>query len=323
MNRRFGIIAAVLALSLGSGAAALADSEYPSRPVKIIVPFAPGGANDVLGRILAEALQQRLGKQFIVENRSGANGNVGMAVAASSPADGYTLVLTTAGTWAVNPHLYKASFDVVKDFAPIMNVTFSPGVLVAYPRLPVQTVSQLIAYGKANPKAITYGSAGIGGFGHISGAMFSLMTGTPMTHVPYRGAGPAQAAAVAGEVQILFNDILSTMPFVTSGQLRALGVTSRTRVALLPNVPTVGESVPGFENASWTGLAAPAGTPESIVNKLNTEIREILQVPAIRQRIEATGAVVVGSTPAEFAKLLKAEIEKYGRIVREAHITME
>lgn len=323
MNRRFGIVAAVLALSLGSGTAALPDSAYPSRPVRIIVPFAPGGANDVLGRILAEALQQRLGKQFIVENRSGANGNVGMAIAASSPPDGYTLVLTTAGTWAVNPHLYNAPFDVVKDFTPVMNVTFSSGVLAVYPRLPVQTVDQLIAYGKANPQAITYGSAGIGGFGHISGAMFSLMTGTPMTHVPYRGAGPAQAAAIAGEVQVLFNDILSTMPFVTNGQLRALGVTSLKRVALLPDVPTVAESVPGFENASWTGLAAPAGTPASVVDKLNAEIGEVLRMPAIRQRIEATGAVIVGSTPAEFATLLKAEIEKYGRIVREAHITME
>lgn len=323
MRPLFGIAAALIALSLGIGTPALADGDYPARPVKIVVPFAPGGANDVLGRILAEGLQQRLGKQFIVENRSGANGSIGMGVAAAAPPDGYTLILTTAGTWAVNPHLYKLSYDVVKDFTPIMNVTFSAGLLVVYPGLPVQTVEQLIAYGKADPKSLTYGSAGVGGFGHVSGAMFSLMTGTPMTHVPYRGAGPAQAAAVAGEVQLLFNDILSTMPFVKNGQLRALGVTSRERVPLLPDVPTVGETVPGFENATWTGLAAPAGTPASIVDKLNAEIREVLRTPAFRERIEATGAVVVGSSPAEFATLLKAEIEKYGRIVREANIKPE
>lgn len=317
-----GLAAALLALSLES-TAAVADADYPNRPVKIVVPFAPGGGNDVLARILTDGLLQRLGKQFVVENRSGANGNIGMGIVAAAPADGYTLILTTVGTWAVNPHLYQASFDVMKDFAPIMNVTYSPGVLAVHPGLPVETVAQLIAAGKADPKRLNYGSAGIGGFGHVSGAMFSLMTGTPMTHVPYRGAGPAQSAAIAGEVQLLFNDILSTMPLVNDGQLRAVAVTSRERVQLLPNVPTVGEAVPGFENTSWTGLAAPAGTPPAIIAKLNAEMREVLRLPAIRQRIDATGAVIVGGSPEEFATMLKDEIAKFERIVREAKITME
>lgn len=323
MKLGFGIAAAMLAMSAFASTTAFAGDDYPSHPVKIIVPFAPGGANDVLARILGEELQKRLGKPFIVDNRPGANGNVGMAVAAAAPADGYTLVLTTAGTWAVNPHLYKSNFDVVKNFEPIMNVTFSPGVLAVFPGLPVKSVQELIEYGKANPKRLTYGSAGIGGFGHISGVMFSMMTGTPMTHVPYRGAGPAQIAAVSGEVQVLFNDILSTMQLLNDGRLRALAVTSKDKVKLLPNTPTVGETVPGFENSTWTGLAAPAGTPAPIVAKLNKEIREVLQDPSTQQRIEATGATIVGSSPEEFAALLKSEIAKYGRIVHDANITLE
>lgn len=320
---RLAGLVVLLALSMGHGAAASDDSEYPSRPVKLVVPFPPGGGNDVLARIVTDGLSQRLGKQFVVDNRSGANGNIGMAVVAAAPPDGYTLVLTTVGTWAVNPHLYKANFDVVKDFVPIMNVTYSPGILAVHPGLPVENVSQLIAAAKAAPKPLTYGSAGIGGFGHVSGAMFSLMTGAPMTHVPYRGAGPAQSAAIAGEVQVLFNDILSTMPLVNSGQLRAVAITTKARIAPLPNVPAIAETVPGFENISWTGFAAPAGTPPAIVRKLSVEMREVLKMPVVIERIAATNAVIVGSSPEEFASLLKDELAKYGKIVRDANITME
>lgn len=329
MKSRFRILcaAAMVALTLAAVArprAAVADDAYPTRPVRIVIPFAPGGGADVLGRIIGEALSERLGQPVVIENRPGANGNLGMEVVARAPADGYTLVLATVGTWAVNPHLYRAPFDVVRDFAPIMQVTSSPGVLVVNPRLPVQNVGELIAYARAHPGQLNYGSAGIGGFGHISAVMFSLMTGTQMTHVPYRGAGPAVADAIGGQIQLLFNDALATMPHVTSGNLRAIAVTSLRRMPLLPDMPSLDEAgVPGFDNSSWAALAAPAGTPRAIITKLNRELTVVLAAPATQQRIAAAGATIIGGTPEEFAAYLRSEIAKFERIVRDGHITLQ
>ena len=236
---RAAVVAASLLAGVALPSAAETADEYPSRPLHLISPFPPGGATDVLGRIIGEGLSRRLGQPVVVENRSGANGNIGMEYVGRAPADGYTLILATSGTWAVNPSLYKSPFDVVKDFVSIMQVSSSPGVLVVHPSLPVHTVQELIDYAKAHPGKLNYGSAGIGSFGQVSAVMFSLMSGTQMTHIPYKGGGPATTAAIAGEVQLLFNDALATMPFVTAGNLRAIAVTSRARMPLLPDVPTI------------------------------------------------------------------------------------
>ncbi len=301
-----------------------AADEFPTKPVKLVVTFAPGGGADILARIVSEALSERLGQPVIIDNRAGANGNVGMEAVARAPADGYTLVFTTAGTWAVNPHLYKASFDVVKDFAPVMQMTASPGILLVAPSFPAKTVDELIALAKAQPGKLNYGSAGIGGFGHVSAVMFNLMTGTQMTHVPYRGAGPAMAGLLGGEVQLLFNDALASMSHIGAKTVRPMAVTTLKRAPFLPDVPTLDESgLKGFDNSSWTAMAAPAGTPKEVIAKLNREMAAVLAMPAIREKISTAGATVVGSTPEEFAAYLKAETAKFERIVREGNITVQ
>ena len=301
---RAAVVAASLLAGVALPSAAETADEYPSRPLHLISPFPPGGATDVLGRIIGEGLSRRLGQPVVVENRSGANGNIGMEYVARAPADGYTLILVT---WAVNPSLYKSPFDVVKDFVSIMQVSSSPGVLVVHPSLPVHTVQELIDYAKAHPGKLNYGSAGIGSFGQVSAVMFSLMSGTQMTHIPYKGGGPATTAAIAGEVQLLFNDALATMPFVTAGNLRAIAVTSRARMPLLPDVPTIDESgLKGFDNSAWTAMGAPAGTPRPIVEKLNRELTAILDSPSIRQKIAAMGADVIAGTPEQFSYYLKS-----------------
>jgi tripartite-type tricarboxylate transporter receptor subunit TctC len=327
--RNFGRVAvtiawAALAWLAAVQSSAAAPDEFPSKPVKLVVTFAPGGGADILARIVSDALSERLGQPVIVENRAGANGNVGMEFVARSPADGYTLVFTTAGTWVVNPSLYKSSFDVIKDFAPIMQVTASPGILIVGPPFPAKTVEELIALAKAQPGKLNYGSAGIGGFGHVSAVMFNLMTGTQMTHVPYRGAGPAMAGLLGGEVQLLFNDALASMSHIGAKTVRPIAVTTLKRAAFLPDVPTIDESgVKGFDNASWAAMAAPAGTAKEIIAKLNREMTAVLAMPAIKEKIATAGASIVGGTPEEFADYLKAEIFRFERVVREGHITVQ
>jgi tripartite-type tricarboxylate transporter receptor subunit TctC len=304
--------------------AAQPASQYPSKPIRLIAPFPPGGAADLIGRIIAEDLSERLGQLVVVDNRPGANGNIGMEAVARAPADGYTMIIATSGTWAVNPSIYKAPFDVIKDFAPIMQVTSSPGVLVVNPDLPVRSVQELIALAKAKPGKLDYGSAGIGGFGHVSGVMFTLMSGTKMTHVPYKGAGPAVADTIRGQISVLFNDALATLPYLQSGKLRALAVTSITRVPLLPDLPTIDESgVRGYDNSPWTAIAVPAGIPQDIVAKLNREIMVTLGKPATQEKIAAAGASIVGGTPEQFSAFLKEEIAKYQRIVKDGQITTQ
>jgi tripartite-type tricarboxylate transporter receptor subunit TctC len=310
-------------MSLAAGGPARAD-DFPSKPVKLVVTFAPGGGADILARIVSDAFAERLGQPVIIDNRAGANGNVGMEAVARSPADGYTLVFTTAGTWAVNPHLYKASFDVEKDFAPVMQVTSSPGILIVAPSFPAKTVDDLIALAKAQPGKLNYGSAGIGGFGHVSAVMFELMTGTKMTHVPYRGAGPAMAGLLGGEVQLLFNDALASMSYIGSRTVRPVAVTTLARAPFLPDVPTLDETgVKGFDNSSWAAMAAPAGTPKAVIDRLNRDMASVLALPNVGQRIAEAGATIVGSTPEQFARYLAAETAKFERIVREGHISVQ
>jgi tripartite-type tricarboxylate transporter receptor subunit TctC len=315
---------AAFATSMAPSQAASPADDYPSRPIRLVVTFPPGGGADIIARIIADGLGRQLNRAVIVDNRAGANGNIGMAYVAAAPADGYTIVFTTAGTWAVNPELYKAPFDVVKSFSPIMEVTTSPGVLMVDPKLPVKNVRDLIALAKSEPGKLDYGSAGVGGFGHICGAMFTLMSDTKMTHIPFKGAAPANMAAIAGTIQVVFNDAIAGMPYIQSGQLRALAVTSAKRAPSLPDLPTLDEAgLKGYENSSWTAMAVPAGTPPEIVAKLNRDMTALLKEPDIQKRIAASGASVVGGTPEQFAVFLNSEIAKLTKVVQGAHVTAD
>jgi len=312
----------LLLSALATGALA---QQYPTKTVRLVVPFVAGGPTDIQGRMLGEKLSQRLGHQFIIDNRGGAGGNIGMELAAKSPPDGYTIVIATVGTWAVNPSLYKnMPFDPVRDFAPILQVSSSPGVLVVHPSVPIKSVKELIALAKAKPGKFDYGSSGVGGFGHISGALFSLMTNTQMVHIPYKSSAPSLTDLIAGQIQLLFNNAISTVPFIKSGQVRALAVTSIKRMPALPELPTIDESgVKGYDNSSWSAVAAPVGTPKEIIARLNSELNQILKLPDIQERSAAGGAVIIGGTPEQFGDYLKSEIAKFARVVKEAKISAQ
>jgi hypothetical protein len=311
--------AAAFALSaLAAGAAA---QQYPIKTVRFVVPFVAGGPTDIQGRMLGEKLAQRLGQQVLVDNRGGAGGNIGMEITAKAPPDGYTIVIATVGTWAVNPHLYKLPFDVVKDFAPIIQVSTSPGVLVVHPSVPAKSVKELVALARARPNELNYGSSGVGGFGHISGELFTLMTNTKMTHVPYKSSAPSMTDVMAGQIQVLFNNAIATVPFVQAKRVRALATTGSKRLAVLSDLPTIAEAgVPGYENSSWSAVAAPAGIPAPILGRLHKEFTGILADPDIQKRHADVGAQIIGGTPEQFHAYLKAEVEKFGKLVKSAGI---
>ena len=312
------------ALALAAVAAGAAAQQYPSKPVRFVVPFVAGGPTDIQGRMLGEKLSQRLGQQFIIDNRGGANGNIGLEITAKAPPDGYTIVIATVGTWAVNPSLYKQPFDVTRDFAPIIQVSTSPAVLVVHPSVPARNVKELIALAKSKPGQLNYGSSGVGGLGHISGALFGLMTGTKMVHIPYKSSAPSLTDLIAGQIEVLFNNAISTVPHINSGKARALAVTSLKRMQALPDLPTLDEAgVKGYDNSSWSAVGAPAGTPKEIISKLNSELAAILKLPDIQEKSAAVGADIIGGTPEQFAAYLKSEIAKFARVVKEAKITAQ
>jgi tripartite-type tricarboxylate transporter receptor subunit TctC len=310
--------AAGLAAAFAQGAVA---QSYPAKPVRFVVPFVPGGPTDIQGRMLGEKLSQRLGQQVLVDNRGGAGGNIGMELTAKAPADGYTIVIATVGTWAVNPHLYKLPFDVVKDFAPIIQISTSPGVLVVHPSVPAKTVKDLVALAKARPGQLNYGSSGVGGFGHISGELFTLMSGTKMTHIPYKSSAPSLTDLIAGQIEVLFNNAISTVPHVKANKVRALATTGAKRLAVLAELPTIDEAgIKGYENSSWSAVAAPAGTPPAIIGRLHKEFTGILADPDIQKRHADVGAQIIGGSPEQFHAYLKAEVEKFGKLVKAAGI---
>ncbi len=310
----------VCVFAAGFAVAAFAQ-EYPTKPVRFVVPFVPGGPTDIQGRMLGDKLTQRLGQQVLIDNRGGAGGNIGMELVARAPADGYTIVIATVGTWAVNPHLYKLPFDVLKDFAPIIQISSSPGVLVVHPSVPAKNVKELIALAKARPGELNYGSSGVGGFGHISGELLTLMTKTRMTHVPYKSSAPSLTDLISGQIQVLINNAISTVPFVKSGRVRALATTGATRSSALPDLPTVAEAgVPGYENSSWSAVGAPAGTPQPIIARLHKEFAGILTMPDIQKKHADVGARIIGGTPEQFHAYLKLEVEKFGKLVKAAGI---
>jgi tripartite-type tricarboxylate transporter receptor subunit TctC len=315
------IVAAIAAL----GAAAVsAQGDFPSKPIRFVVPYFPGGTPDIQGRRLAEKLRDRIGQPVIVDNRPGANASIGFGIVARAPADGYTIVIAPVGPYAVNPHLYKLPYDVLTDFAPIIHATSTPGLLVVNPAVPVKTVRELIALAKQKPGELNYGSTGVGGFGHMSGALFAAMTGVQMVHVPYKSIVAALTEVVGGHIPLLFNVASPTIPMVQSGRVRALATTGATRMEALPDVPTMAESgVPGYENTTWNGIAAPAKTPAAAVLRLNREFNEILKLPEFREAARAEGSSIVGGPPGQFGEYLKREYAKYGKLVRDAGIKGE
>ena len=307
------LVTAVLAFAFP----AQADT-FPSRTVKLVVPFPPGGPLDATGRAIAQKLTEAWGQSVIVENKPGAGGNIGADYVAKSAPDGYTVVMGALSTHAVNPSLYpKMPFDAQRDFAPITLVAITPNVLVVNPSLPVHSVKELIAYAKANPGKLSFGSGSIGSAGHLAGELFKVDAGVDMVHVPYKGAAPAMQGLLAGDTQLMFDNLASAMSQVKAGKLRALAVTSAERSKLVSDLPTMAEAgVPGFDISTWYGLLAPAGTPPDVIAKWNADVTKILSAPDMRERLAAQGAEAAPDTPAEFAKFIDGELVKYAKIVK-------
>jgi tripartite-type tricarboxylate transporter receptor subunit TctC len=311
-------------LLLASTVPALAQQPYPFRPVRIVSPFAAGGGNDAICRILSPRLTENLKQQVIVENRAGANGIVGTEVAARAAPDGYTIALIPSGH-AVNATLYKKlPFDSIKDFTPITLVGSSPLVLAAHPSLPAKNVKELIALARARPGQLTYGSAGVGSSGHLGGAQFETLTNTKMTHVPYKGMGIVVVDLMSGQVTMTFGTSLSVVPHVRAGRLRALATTGARRSPALPDLPTVAEAgVPGYEASIWYGFVAPARLPPDILSRLHSAIVAVLQLPETRERFASQGLDVLHNTPEEFAKLLVADVARWAKVVERAGVQAE
>jgi tripartite-type tricarboxylate transporter receptor subunit TctC len=324
LTRRRLLAGSAAAAAAGGGSFAYAqgrDDNWPSRPVRLIVPFPPGGGTDNVGRILATRLSEVWGQQIVIENRGGGGSNVGSEAGAKAPPDGYTM-LFTAFPFATNQFLYsKLPYDPVADFTPISLIGTFPNILVVPNTSPVKSVAELVAYAKANRGNITFGSSGIGTSPHLNGELFMRMAGIEMTHIPYRGAGPAIIDLIPGRLTMMFNTSGSLMPHVKAGRLRALAVSSGKRFSAEPSIPTVAESgVPGFDVVSWYGLVVPSKTPGAIVNKMNADSVKVMREPAIRQRLEALGLEVVGSTSQEFSAFIKAEMAKWGPVIKSAGI---
>ena len=297
---------------------------YPSRrPVRIIVPFPPAGSNDIVARVIAMPLGERLGEQVIVDNRPGAGAVVGTELAANAPKDGHTLLLV-ALSHAINPSLHKLPYDPIKGFAPIAMIASGPVVLVVNPELQAKSVNELIALAKAKPGQLQYASSGVGTLTHLSAELFKLAAGVDMLHVPFRGGGPANIDLIGGHTKVMFNNVPTAMPHIRSGKLRALGVGGAKRISVLPDVPTIAEAgVPGYEATNWWGILAPAGTPATIVERLHTEITAIQNSPDVQRQFAAEGAEVVHMSSAEFGTFLVTEVSKWERVVKTANIRAE
>ena len=324
MLRSLSNAAVALAALVLCAPASGADDEYPAKTVKIVVPFAPGGSTDVVARILADKLGIELKQTFIVDNRAGASGNIGADIVAKSPADGYTLLMGTTGVLAINGHLFKnLAFDPDKDFTPVSYTSLITNVLVVNPEVPARTVPDLIRLAKAKPGALTFASSGSGSSTHLSGELFKALAGVDILHVPYKGSSQALIDVISGQVTMLFDNAPSSLPFIEQGKLRALAVTSRKRLPNLPDIPTLEEAgVAGYESLSWSGIVAPAGTPRAVVAKLNATIDRILATDEVRKKLAAIGVEPVGGPPEAFAAQIRAESDKWGKLVKSASITV-
>jgi tripartite-type tricarboxylate transporter receptor subunit TctC len=295
---------------------------YPNRPVRLVAPFPPGGSIDITARLIGQWLTGRLGQQVVIENRPGAGGNIGSETALNSPADGYTLLLCSVAN-AISVTLYdKLNYDF-RDVAPVAAISRAPNVMVVNPSVPAKTVPEFIAYAKANPGTVNMASSGVGTSIHLSGELFKLMTGINMQHVPYRGSAPMLTDLLAGQVQIAFDNLQPSLPHIKAGTLRALAVTTATRSEALPDLPTISDFVPGYEASTWNGVCAPRDTPVEIVNKLNQEIDAGLADPNMKARLADVGASALPGSPAEYARLIADEIEKWAKVIRAGNIKAE
>ena len=316
-------LATAHAQSLSTGSGQAASTVFPTKPVRIVVPLAPGGSTDVLARLVASKLSEVWGQQVIVDNRGGGGTMIGTEIVARSPGDGYTLLMVTSA-FAVNFSLYDKVPYKFSDFVALSNVGQTPNVLAVHPTIPAKNVKELIALLRARPGEMTYSSGGIGGSTHLAGELFKLLAKVDMVHVPYKGGGPAVADLVSGQVMMTFGNLTTVLPFANAGRVRALAVTSARRSPALPNLPTMSEAgVPGFEAATWNGLIAPAATPRDIVTKLNGDIVKVLRMPDTRAKLASNGLEPIGDTPAAFSAHIANEIARWARVVKAAHIKAE
>ncbi len=325
MKKQFKLVPALVCLALGFAPAASLAQAYPSKPIRLIVPFPPGGGVDFIGRIVGKGLSERLGQQVVIENRAGANAIVGLQVLMVAPPDGYTIAAASAGPLAVNPHIYaKPPYDTLRDFTHIANMVNFPLLLVTHPSLPVKNVKELIALARARPGEISYSSPGSGNSSHLAPELFNSMAKVKMLHVPYKGMAPAVLAVLSGEAQLLYASIPPILPHVRSGRVRALGVGNAQRIPSLPEFPTIAEAgVPGYEAYAWAGMIGPANMPAAVVQRLAKEINGILRLKDVTDRMLAEGTVPTPSSPEEFTAYIRSELKKWGDVVKMAGIKAE
>lgn len=310
------------AMVLGSPAAAQA---YPSKPVRMIVPFTAGGPTDILARMMAQKMTESWGQSVLVDNRGGGGGLIGGEAAAKSPPDGYTIFMGNNGTLTIHPNLYKKlPYDAVKDFAPISLLASAPFILLAHPSLPAKSVKELIALARARPGQLNFGSAGTGVTTHLAGEMLKLMANIDIVHIPYKGAGPALTDLMGGQIELGFNNMLSALPHVRSGRLRALAVTSQTRSRVLPQLPTIAESgLPNYEAGAWYAVLAPARTPAAVLTRLHSEFVKVLQQPKVQERMASDGAAIIGSTPQALARTIEADIARWEKVIQRTGLALD
>lgn len=322
-NRRAVLVLAALSLAFPA-APAMAET-YPSKPVKLIVPYPAGGTTDIIARLIATQLSEKFGQPFVVDNRAGASGAIGASAVAKSAPDGYTLLMGTANTHGINSALQKSlPYDALKDFAPVTVVASTPNVIVVNPAFPAKTLQELIALAKAEPGKLNYGSTSSGGSPHMSAELLKMMTGINITHVPYKGAAPMLTDLAGGHIPIGFDNLPSAMPFIESGKLRALAVTTAKRWPGAPNIPTVAESgVPGYEVSGWFGILAPAGTPPAIVDQLQKAVAEAVAKPEVRKQLETVGAEPVANTPQAFAKQIEADVARWKQVAETTGVKLD
>ena len=314
--------AACGALSAALAAGALAQG-YPAKPVKVVVPYPPGGPTDIVARVVSQKLSEQTGQQFLVENRPGAGGNIGADAVAKAPADGYTLLVATTAH-AINPSLFKnLNYQLLKDFVPISQLTSGPLVIVVNPGLPAKNVAELIALAKAKPGELSFASSGNGQSTHLSAELFSSMAGVKMNHVPYKGSAPALTDVMGGQAALMFDTMLSAMPHVKSGKLRALAVTGAKRSPAAPELPTVAETLPGYEAIAWNNLLAPAGTPKEVIAKLSSELKKVLDQPDVRERFAAQGFAATWTTPEASTAFMQSEVDKWAKVVKASGATVD
>jgi tripartite-type tricarboxylate transporter receptor subunit TctC len=318
-----GMLMAAAGLVLALANPAFAQSDYPNRPIRLIIPFPPGGSNDVVGRMIGDQLSKQLGKQVVIDNRAGAGGVIGTELASKEKPDGYTLLVISLAH-AVNPWLYKLPYDPIKAFAPIGVMGSGPNVVVVHPDLPVKSIKDLVDLAKQKPGDIQYASAGIGSFQHLGGELFKLEAGIDMLHVPFKGGGPAMIDVVGGHTKVMFSSLVQTTPHIKTGKLRAIGVGSKERSKVLPDVPSVAEAgVPTYEAVNWWGIVAPAGTPKPIIDKLHAALTASQDSAEVEKQFAAEGAIVVKKSPTEFSAFMESEMKKWELVVKKGNIKAE